>query len=90
MLSKIKSYVAEGCGPGLVTEESPQAATSAALAVAGTLFATLIWPSEDPEIVPHSHDDLPANHPHMVDSHSNGEATHAYVIDELHPSWPGR
>jgi MFS family permease len=65
-------------------------ATSAALAVAGTLFATLIWPSEDPEIVPHSHDDLPANHPHMVDSHSNGEATHAYVIDELHPSWPGR
>ncbi|WP_188237026.1 MFS transporter [Sphingopyxis sp. LK2115] len=65
-------------------------AANSALAVTGTLLAILIWPNEDPEIVPHSHDDLPADHPHVVESHAKGEATHAYVIDELHPSWPGR
>lgn len=65
-------------------------AASAALAAAGTFLAILRWPSEDPEIVPHSHDDLPADHPHVVESHAKGEATHAFVIDELHPSWPGR
>jgi predicted MFS family arabinose efflux permease len=65
-------------------------AASAALAVAGTLLAVLIWPQSDPEIVPHHHANLPADHPHIVESHAGGEATHAYVIDELHPGWPGR
>jgi len=27
-------------------------------------------------------------HPHIVEAHAQDEATHAYSIDKLHPSWP--
>jgi MFS family permease len=65
-------------------------AASAVLALAGTLIAWRIWPREDPEIVAHSHDDLPSDHPHLREGHAEGETRHAFVIDELHPNWPGR
>lgn len=63
---------------------------SAALALIGTLIAIRIWPREDPEIISHRHDDLPADHPHIIHGHAEGEASHAFVIDELHPTWPQR
>ncbi len=63
---------------------------SAALALIGTLLAVRIWPREDPDVIAHSHDDLPDGHPHLVEGHAKGPATHAFVVDELHPNWPGR
>lgn len=63
---------------------------SAALALVGTLIAIRIWPQGDPDVLAHSHADLPPDHPHLVEDHAEGEARHPYVIDELHPEWPGR
>lgn len=65
-------------------------AIMAALAAFGAVLAFAIWPSADPEVVPHSHDDLPADHPHNREGHPDGRASHAFVIDEHHPSWPDR
>jgi MFS family permease len=62
----------------------------AAVAAAGTLAALRLWPTGDPEVLVHSHPDLPADHPHW----SSGEPrrdhrhAHAYVIDDLHFMWP--
>ncbi|MGQ3081284.1 MAG: MFS transporter [Allorhizobium sp.] len=63
---------------------------SASLALIGTLLAIGIWPREDPEVIAHSHDDLPDAHPHLEEGHPEGAATHAFVVDELHPNWPSR
>lgn len=63
---------------------------SAALAFVGTLVAWWIWPRKDPEIIEHHHDDLSADHPHLREGHAGGTASHAYIIDELHRSWPDR
>lgn len=70
----------------LMTQFGPVAAlgTLAALAGVGTLSALRLWPKEDPEILEHSHDNLPLDHPHL-----NGERRHAhpYVVDDQHPRW---
>src|SRR3546814_815003 len=36
----------------------------AAVAAAGTMVARLLWPPGDPEVIEHSHPDLPPGHPH--------------------------
>jgi len=61
---------------------------AAALALIGTLIAFRIWPTDDPEVLAHNHDDLPLSHPHLIESHPDGRARHAFVIDDLHSSWP--
>lgn len=57
------------------------------LAIIGAGLARVLWPAKDPEELAHEHPDLPENHPHLegkpTDQHS-----HAFVIDDLHPSWP--
>ena len=63
-------------------------AAAAVLALIGTVIAFRIWPSEDAEVVAHRHDDLPLDHPHLLEGHPGGRARHAFVIDELHPRWP--
>ncbi|AIT82346.1 MULTISPECIES: MFS transporter [Sphingomonadaceae] len=63
---------------------------TAALALIGTVIAFGIWPKEDVEVVAHRHDDLPLDHPHLLEGHPGGRAGHAFVIDELHPRWPIR
>jgi predicted MFS family arabinose efflux permease len=60
----------------------------AALAAVGAVAALLLWPANDPDSVSHRHDDLPADHPHQRDAHADGDAKHAFVIDDLHPRWP--
>jgi MFS family permease len=62
-------------------------AATAVLAAIGTITAFKNWPVEDPEVVEHSHSDLPPGHPHLVEGHPGGSASHAFVIDELHPHW---
>lgn len=55
----------------------------------GTAAALWLWPASDPDVVPHSHHDLPSDHPHLTEAHARtGE--HGFVIDDLHPAWPTR
>lgn len=63
-------------------------AAAAILAAVGTIVAFVIWPLRDPDVVPHEHEDLPADHPHMITHHSDGAAAHPFVIDRQHPQWP--
>lgn len=57
----------------------------AALAAIGALAAIMVWPRTDVDAVPHAHPEFPPDHPHL-EEHRRG--LHAFVIDELHPSWP--
>lgn len=59
----------------------------AVLAAIGVLAALWLWPPKDPDAVPHRHDDLPPDHPHLREAHAD-DAAHAFVIDDLHPRWP--
>ena len=59
----------------------------AVLASVGFIAGLVTWPRKDPEIVPHTHDDLPQDHPHLRAEHS-AASQHSFVIDELHPQWP--
>jgi H+ antiporter protein len=71
-------------------------ATAAILAViagSAVLAAARLWPAPDPEVLEHSHDGLPADHPHWNDGVAVGGRNphvHAYVIDDLHAAWPAR
>jgi len=59
--------------------------TLAALSATGLAAGMLLWPRRDAVEIAHSHDDLPADHPHIADG---GRHSHAYIIDDLHPRWP--
>ena len=64
-------------------------AVLALVAGIGTVAALWIWPSHDPELLAHSHDDLPPGHEHLREDHAQGKTTsHAFVIDDIHPNWP--
>ena len=54
------------------------------------ILALMFWPSHDPEIVEHLHQDLPSDHPHVRDAISTGSGlmhAHAFVIDDVHREW---
>lgn len=59
--------------------------TLAVLSLAGLMAALMLWPRRDPVEIPHVHDDLPADHPHIATGPPHSDA---YVIDDLHPRWP--
>lgn len=63
-------------------------AVLAALCAFGALASFMLWPKSDPDAVPHSHDDLSPDDPHL----QNGDVSHAhaFVIDELHTRWPDK
>jgi len=64
-------------------------AVLATVAGIGTFASLWLWPSHDPELVAHSHDDLPPDHAHMREDHDHGKTkSHAFVIDDIHPDWP--
>jgi len=58
------------------------------LAALGIFAAMRLWPAGDPETLPHRHDDLPPDHPHLSDHGGKRSHAHALVIDRLHPEWP--
>lgn len=63
--------------------------TLAAMAALGTLMAWRLWPSYDPLVLPHRHDDLPADHSHWEQGPvTDGAHAHPFVIDPLHRRWP--
>ncbi|MDR6872095.1 MFS family permease [Bosea sp. BE125] len=61
----------------------------ALLTLASVVVARRVWPSDEIGDIAHSHDDLPADHPHLAGIDDNGHA-HAFVIDDLHQEWPER
>lgn len=62
----------------------------AAIAAAATLAAWRLWPTPDESILTHTHPDLTPDHPHLRDAKDGDGHSHAYVIDDLHHSWPER
>lgn len=77
---------------GQIGAGAGQVAAFAVLALVagiGTTWALWIWPSHDPEMLAHSHEDLPSGHDHLREDHAQGKiASHAFVIDDIHPDWP--
>lgn len=59
--------------------------TLAALSLIGLGAGLVLWPRPDRVEIAHTHDDLPAGHPHIA---AGPRHSHAYVIDDLHPRWP--
>ena len=62
-------------------------AAMAVIALIGTLAALALWPKDDSDVVPHGHEELDPGHPHLHEAHGGG-ASHAFVIDDLHQTWP--
>ncbi|MCB4824551.1 MFS transporter [Roseicella aerolata] len=62
----------------------------AAVTATGVALAVVVWPKRDAEEVEHAHADLPPDHPHLTGTDGARHHRHAYVIDDLHHSWPGR
>jgi len=60
----------------------------AIIALIAMSFAFFIWPKQDDLILVHSHDDLPADHEHLVNHKHGKRHEHEYVIDEYHQKWP--
>ena len=71
----------------LITMSGPVVtfAVLALLAGIGVVCGIALWPQESGEAMPHSHDDLPKDHPHVQDGRTH---SHPIVIDEYHPHWP--
>ena len=56
----------------------------AALGASGIGTALRVWPESDPEVVEHTHKNLPLDHPHL-DGHRHH--SHTLIIDDAHPRW---
>lgn len=71
----------------LITVSGPTVAFAvlALLAAIGMIGGVALWPQENGEPVEHSHDDLPRDHPHVLDGRTH---CHPIVIDDYHPHWP--
>ncbi|MCF7699203.1 MFS transporter [Loktanella sp. M215] len=57
----------------------------ALVAAAGLMAGMVFWPQQLDEAQPHSHDDLPQDHPHLAGGRTH---SHPVVIDDYHPHWP--
>jgi len=60
-------------------------AALALLAAIGMAGGIILWPRNDDMALEHTHDDLPADHPHVKDGRSH---SHAIIIDDYHLHWP--
>lgn len=60
------------------------------VATLALLAATRLWPAQDPDDVPHRHDELEPGHPHLKQGRAlaGRQHAHAFVIDDEHPRWP--
>lgn len=65
---------------------APVALILAVVAALALVLTWRLWPAADPEALPHDHPDLAADHPHLAQHHA--PHSHAFVIDDLHRSWP--
>jgi MFS family permease len=68
-----------------VSEPTVAFAVLAVLTGVGMYCGIILWPEESGDALRHSHDDLPADHPHVQDGRVH---SHPIVIDDYHPHWP--
>jgi MFS family permease len=64
--------------------------TLAAVAALAIVVATRVWPAIEEADLPHAHEDLAVDDPHLK-SNANGAGnrhSHTYVVDDQHPRWP--
>jgi MFS family permease len=73
---------------GIMTAYGARAAFGvlSVLGIIGLLAALRLWPEGDPIVVPHTHPDLPSDHPHLKGGQK--QHAHALVIDDEHHHWP--
>lgn len=64
-------------------------AVMAGIAAIGVLLALRLWPAAEPDTLPHRHDGLPPDHPHLQEHGAAGHR-HAVMIDDLHRRWPAQ
>lgn len=64
--------------------------TMAALGVLGIVLTHWLWPKEETGALPHRHDDLPKEHPHLTEHAGAAQHAHPFVIDDQHERWPSR
>src|SRR6056297_2240907 len=62
----------------------PALGALAVLAAAGIVLALVLWPNADPEVLEHTHGNLPMDHPHLQ---GHRRHSHRFVVDEDHPRW---
>ena len=60
----------------------------AVIAIIALTLALRLWPKNDEGLLPHSHDELPTDHEHLVQHQIDGVHAHEYVIDDHHQTWP--
>ncbi|MBN9426937.1 MAG: MFS transporter [Burkholderiales bacterium] len=56
------------------------------------VLALKLWPADDPEVLEHTHQALPAGHTHAQGARAHPEGlrhAHPFVVDDLHMHWPG-
>ncbi|MER9305374.1 MFS transporter [Mesorhizobium sp. M0293] len=61
------------------------------IGAAALLAAIWLWPKHDPDVLVHTHVDLPEDDRHIGDaawSEAGYEHSHGYVVDDRHPKWP--
>ncbi len=66
-------------------------AVLAVLTAGAAVTAIRLWPTDDPEVVEHVHDDLDPGHDHLCDAVPAGGAwrhAHPFRIDDHHERWP--
>lgn len=74
----LSGWLMSGFGPVVV------AAVLGILAIIGVGVAFRVWPQNDPQVLNHTHVDLPLDHPHLKGGRRH---SHEFVIDDLHPRW---
>ncbi|MDX1779861.1 MAG: MFS transporter [Thalassovita sp.] len=62
----------------------PALITLSALAGTGAFVALHLWPQTDPDVIEHTHDNLPLDHPHVEGGRRHA---HSFVIDDYHRHW---
>ncbi|OYX47189.1 MAG: MFS transporter [Alphaproteobacteria bacterium 32-64-14] len=73
---------------GVLADQKVAFLLLAGICGSSVLLTWLVWPASDPNTLLHTHDDLPVDHPHLVEHGVRHE--HPVVIDAWHPSWPKR
>ncbi len=66
-------------------------AVLAFVAAASAVLAARLWPTDDPETVPHVHRDLLPGDPHLEGAKAvpgGFRHVHAFIIDGAHARWP--
>jgi len=59
------------------------------VAAVATAAGYFLWPYKKDRSIEHSHDDLPQDHPHLLETDTkSGTHRHAFIIDDEHRVWP--